>query len=81
MKELKRLSKDAIQICEKKIAYVIHSVSNQENWKMENINVYEADDFISEIFWGSTSEVLKKILVLNIFSNSRDDVLVKLTTI
>ena len=34
----------------KKIAYVIHSVSNQENWKMENINVYEADDFISEIF-------------------------------
>ena len=63
-----------IQNCEKKIAYVIHSVSNQENWEMENINVYEADDFISEIFWGSTSEVLKKILVLNVFSNSQDDI-------
>ena len=48
---------------------------------MENINVYEAGDFISEIFWGSTSGVLKKILVLNLFSNSQDDVLVKLTTI
>ena len=24
---------------------------------MENIIVYEADDFISEIFWGSTWEV------------------------
>ena len=41
---------------------------------MENINIYEADDFISEIFWSSTSDVLKKILVLNIFSNSQDDV-------
>ena len=43
---------------------------------MENVNVYEADDFIFEIFWGSTSEVLKKILVLNIFLNnifSQDD--------
>ena len=43
---------------------------------MENINVYEADDFIFEIFLGSTSEVLKKILVLNIFLNnifSQDD--------
>ena len=58
----------------KKISYVIHSVSKQENWEMENVNVYEVDDFISEIFWGSTSEVLKKILVLNIFSNSQDDV-------
>ena len=58
----------------KKIADVIHSVSKEENWEMESINVYEADDFISEIFWGSTSEVLKKILVLNIFSNSQDDV-------
>ena len=56
-----------IQIREKKIAYVIHSFSNQENLEMEDINVYEADDFISEIFWGSTSEVLRKILVLNIF--------------
>ena len=44
-------------------------------------NFYEADDFISEIFRRSTSEVLKKILVQNIFSNSQDDVLVKLTTI
>ena len=41
---------------------------------MENINVYEADDFNSEIFWGSTSEVLKKMLLLNIFSNSQDDI-------
>ena len=41
---------------------------------MENIRVYEADDFISEIFWGSTSGVLKNILVLNIFSNSQHDV-------
>ena len=41
---------------------------------MENINVYEAHDSISEIFWGSTSEVLKKILALNIFLNSQDDV-------
>ena len=40
---------------------------------MENINVYEVDDFISEIFWGSTSELLKKILVINIFSNSQDE--------
>ena len=33
-----------------KKTYVIHSVSKQENWEMENISVYEADDFISEIF-------------------------------
>ena len=39
---------------------------------MENINVYEADEFISEIFWGSNSEVLKNVLALNIFSNSQD---------
>ena len=66
----------------KKIAYVIHSVSNQENWKMENISVYEADDFISEIFCGSTSEVLKKILVvLNIFQILKMTYLVKLTAI
>ena len=49
----------------------MHSLSKQE---MENINVYEAHDFFSEIFWGSTLEVLKKVLVLNIFSNSQDDV-------
>ena len=49
------------------------SVSKQKNWEMEKINVYEADDFISEVLWGSTSDVLKKILVLNIFSNSQDD--------
>ena len=55
-------------------AYVIYSLSKQEIWEMENVNVYEAHDFISEIFWGSISEVLKKILVLNIFSNSQDDV-------
>ena len=66
----------------KKIADVIHSVSNQENWKMENINIYEADDFISEIFCGSTSEVLKKILVvLNIFQILQMTYLVKLTAI
>ena len=41
---------------------------------MENIKVYEVDDLISEILWCSTSDVLKKILVLNIFSNSQDDV-------
>ena len=41
---------------------------------MENINVYKADDLISEIFWGSTSEVLKRIIFLNIFLNSHDDV-------
>ena len=29
---------------------VIHSVSKQENWEMETINVYQADDFFSEIF-------------------------------
>ena len=57
-----------IQIREKN-DYVIHSVPKQENWGTENVSVYEADDLISEIFWGSTSEVLKKILVLNIFSN------------
>ena len=57
-----------------KNAYVIYSLSKQEIWEMENVNVYEAHDFISEIFWGSISEVLKKILVLNIFSNSQDDV-------
>ena len=34
---------------------------------MENINLYEADDLISEIFWGNISEVLKKILVLKYF--------------
>ena len=54
--------------------FVIHSVSKQENWEMENIKVYEVDDLISEILWCSTSDVLKKILVLNIFSNSQDDV-------
>ena len=41
---------------------------------MENMNIYEADDFVSEIFWGSTSEALKKIVALNIFSSSQDDV-------
>ena len=58
----------------KKIAYVIHSFSKQENLEMENIKIYEEDDFISEIFWGSTSEKLKKTLALNSFSNSEDHV-------
>ena len=60
-----------IEICEKIALNTF--VSKQENWEMEKINAYKADDFISEIFWGSTSDVLKKILVLNIFSNSQDD--------
>ena len=49
---------------------------------MENINVYEADGFISKTFWGSTSEMLKKIIALNIFPNSvKMTYLVKFTTI
>ena len=62
-KELKRLSEDVIQIHEKSCLC-----------RNGNINVYEEDDLISEIFWGSTSEVLKEILVPDIFSNSQDDV-------
>ena len=31
---------------------------------MENIKVYKADDPISGVFWDSTSDVLKKTVVL-----------------
>ena len=44
---------------------------------MENIKFYKSDDLASGIFRSSTSEVLKKMLVLNIFPNSKKMYLVK----
>ena len=38
---------------------------------MENKKLHESDDLASGIFRNSPSEVLKKILVLNAFSNSK----------
>ena len=48
---------------------------------MENIKLHKSDDLVSGIFRSSPSEVLKKILVLNIFSKSKKMYLVKFATI
>ena len=57
----------------------VHSVSKQEKWEMENIKLHKHD--VSGIFRSSISEMLKIILVLDIFSNSKVMYLVKFTTI
>ena len=49
----------------------VHSVSEVEKWEMENIEPHKGDDLVSRIFRSSPSEVLEKILVLDIFSNSK----------
>ena len=41
---------------------------------MENIKLHKSDDLVSEIFRSSPSEVLKKILVLNIFFKLQENV-------
>ena len=46
---------------------------------MENIKLHKHD--VSGIFRSSLSEMLKKILVLDIFSNSKEMYLVKFATI
>ena len=48
---------------------------------MENIKLHKSNDLVSGIFRSSPSEVFKKILVLNIFSNSKKMYLVKFGTI
>ena len=48
---------------------------------MEKIKLDKSDELVSGIFRSSPSEVLKKILVLNIFSNSKKIYLVKFATI
>ena len=57
----------------------VHSVSKLEKWEMENIKLHKHD--VSGIFRSSLSEMLKKILVLDIFSNSKEMYLVKFATI
>ena len=48
---------------------------------MENIKRHKNDYLVSVIFWSSILEVLKKILVLNVFLNSKKMYLVKFDTI
>ena len=48
---------------------------------MEKIKLDKSDDLVFGIFGSSPSEVLKKILVVNIFSNSKKMYLVKFATI
>ena len=48
---------------------------------MENIKLQKSDDLVSGIFRGDPSGVLKKMLVLNIFLNSKKMYLVKFATI
>ena len=59
------------------MAAAVYSVSKLEKWEMENIKFYKSDDLIFGIFRSSTSEMLKKILALNIFPNSKKMYLVK----
>ena len=59
----------------------VHSVSKLEKWEMENIKLHKSDDLVSGIFRGGPSGVLKKMLVLNIFLNSKKMYLVKFATI
>ena len=44
----------------------VHFVSELESEKSE---IHKSDDLVSGIFRSSLSDVLKKILILNIFSN------------
>ena len=48
---------------------------------MENIKRHKNDYLVSVIFWSSILEVLKKILALNVFLNSKKMYLVKFDTI
>ena len=59
----------------------VHSVSKLQKWEMENIRLHKSNDLVRGIFKGSPSEVVKKILVLNIFSNSTKMYLIKFATI
>ena len=62
-------------------AVSVHSVRKLQKWQMENINLHKSNDSVCEIFRGNPLVVLKKILVLNIFSNSKKMYLVKFATI
>ena len=48
---------------------------------MENIKLHKSNDLVSGIFRSSPSEVLKKILVLNIYFKFPEMYLVKFATI
>ena len=48
---------------------------------MEKIKLDKSDDLVSGIFGSSPSKMLRKILVLNFFSNSKKMYLVKFDTI
>ena len=48
---------------------------------MEYIKLHKSHDLVPRIFRSSPLEVFKKILVLNIFSNSKETYLVKFATI
>ena len=56
---------------QRQTAASVHSVSKLEKWKKGNIKLHKSDDLVSGIFRSSPSEVLKKILVLTIFANSK----------
>ena len=62
-------------------AVSVHSVFKVEKWEMEKTKLHKSDDLVSGIFRSSPSEVLKKILALNIFSSSKKMYLVKFATI
>ena len=57
----------------------VNFVFKLEKREMESIKLYKSNDLVSGIF--SSSEVLKKKVVLNIFSNSKKIYLVKFATI
>ena len=62
----------------------VHSASKLETREVRNgkkVMIHKSDDLVSGIFRSSPSEVLKKILVLNIFSNSKKMYLIKFATI
>ena len=63
-------------ICKQLLLYILSLNQRSEKWK-----IHKSDDLISGIFRSSPSEVLKKILVLNIFSNSKKMYLVKFTSV
>ena len=82
------LSCEYCEICKKtyfekqlQTAASVRSVSKLEKREMENIKLHESDDLVSGIFRSSPLEVPKKMLVQNIFSNSKKMYLVKFATI
>ena len=75
------IAKNFKNIYFQKTAASAHSVSNLEKWETENIKLHQGDGLISGIFRSSPSKGLKKILVLNIISNSKKTYLVKFANI